>query len=102
MGNQIARIGSVIDGSEVRAKAAIVLSYDSRFGFQIQPNNPDFSYEQHIGDYFNALHTANIAVAIVSPEDDLEPYDLVIAPALYITEIETVKRFDAFVQREEP
>ena len=99
MGHQIARIGSLIAGSAVRARVAIVLSYDSRFGFQIQQNNPDFSYERHLADYFTALHEANIAVDIVSPDDDLGSYDLVVAPALYITEIETVKRFEAFVQQ---
>ena len=86
MGQQIARIGSAIAGSEVRAKTAIVLSYDSRFAFQVQQNNPDFSYERHIADYFAALHSANIAVDIVAPDDTLDGYDLVIVPALYITE----------------
>ncbi len=99
MGEQIAHIGGIIAGSEVRAKAAIVLSYDSRFAFQIQQNNPDFSYERHVGDYFAALHRANIAVDIISPEEDLAPYDLVIAPALYITEIEAVRRFETFTKR---
>jgi beta-galactosidase len=99
MGQQIARIGSLISGGEVRAKTAIVLSYDSRFGFQIQQNNPDFGYERHLGDYFSALHAANIVVDIVAPDDDLTAYELVIVPALYVTEIETVKCFEAFVKR---
>ena len=99
MGQEIARIGDLIAGSEVRAKTAIVLSYDSRFAFQIQQNNPDFSYERHFADYFAALHGANVPVDIVSTEDDLATYDLVIVPALYITKIEIVNRLEAFVER---
>jgi beta-galactosidase len=99
MGQEIARIGSVLEGSEVRARTAIVLSYDSRFAFQIQQNNPDFSYERHLLDYFTALHDANIPTDIVSVNDDLASYDLVIVPSLYITEDETVKQLQAFVER---
>lgn len=99
MGQDIARIGDLIAGSEVRARTAIVLSYDSRFAFQIQQNNPDFSYERHLTDYFSALHDANIPVDIISIDDDFAGYDLVIVPALYVTEDETVKRLETFVER---
>jgi beta-galactosidase len=99
MGQEIARIGGLIAGSDVRAEAAIMLSYDSRFAFQIQPNNPDFSYEQHFTDYFAALHRAGITADVVAPDDDLAAYHLVIVPALYITEMATVARLTAFVER---
>ncbi len=99
MGQDIARIGDLIAGSEVRARTAIMLSYDSRFAFQFQKNNPDFLYEQHLTDYFSALHSANIPVDIVSSQDDLTSCDFLIVPALYITESETVKHLEAFVER---
>lgn len=99
MGREIARIGSLIVGGTVRAETAIMLSYDTRFAFQIQPNNPDFSYDRHITDYYQALHKANIPVDVVAPDDDLTGYKLVIVPALYITEIETAQTLTAFVER---
>jgi beta-galactosidase len=99
MGLEIARIGSLIAGSEVRAEVAIMLSYDTRFAFQIQPNNPDFSYNRHIADYYQALHQANVPVDVVAPNDDLAGYKLVIVPSLYITEVETVRKLTAFVER---
>jgi beta-galactosidase len=99
MGEQMARIGGLIAGSEVRAEAAIMLSYDSRFAFQIQGNNPDFSYEQHLQDYFAAFHRENIPVEIVSPDANLSGYKLVIVPALYVTEPDTVTRLQDFAER---
>lgn len=99
MGQEIARIGSRIAGSEVRAEVAIMLSYDTRFAFQIQPNNPDFSYDRHITDYYRALHGANIPADVVAQDDDLSGYKLVIVPSLYVTEIETVQKLTAFVKR---
>jgi len=99
MGQEIARAGTLIAGSEVRAEVAIMLSYDSRFAFEIQPNNPDFSYERHLTDYYTALHQANIPVDVVAPDDVLNGYKLVIVPALYITEMETVQHLTTFVER---
>jgi beta-galactosidase len=99
MGEEIQRIGDFITESETRARVAIVVSYDSRFAFQIQQNNPDFSYEKHIGMYFTALHNANIPVDVVAPDDSFDSYDLVIVPALYVTEIETVQRLHTFVEQ---
>jgi beta-galactosidase len=99
MGEQIARAGDLIAGSEVRADVAIVLSYDSRFAFQIQGNNPDFSYEHHLLDYFAAFHRENIAVDIVPPDADLAGYKLVVVPALYVTEQDTVARLQSFAEQ---
>lgn len=98
MGEQVARWGALLAGTEVRAAAAIMLSYDSRFAFQVQPNSPDFSYGQHMLTYFAALHRQNIAVDIVAPDADLTGYKLVIVPALYITEDDTVARLRAFTE----
>jgi len=98
MGEEIRRIGDLIAGSDTRARVAIMLSYDSRFAFQIQQNNASFSYENHLSSYFSALHQANISVDIVAPDDVLDAYDLVIVPALYVTETNTVQRLQAFVE----
>lgn len=99
MGEQMARVGDLVAESEVRAEAAIMLSYDSRFAFQIQGNNPDFSYEQHLMDYYAAFHRENIAVDIVPPDANLSGYRLVIVPALYVAEPETVARLENFAER---
>lgn len=84
MGRELERIGPLIVGSEARPEAAMILSYDSRFAFQIQPNNPGFSYGEHFASYHRALIEQNIPVNIVSPLDDLSSYKLVIAPALHV------------------
>ncbi len=99
MGQDIARIGALIAQSVVRADTAILLSYDSRFAFQIQRNNPDFSYDRLLTAYFSALHQSNIPTDIIAPDHDLNRYRLVIVPALYITESDTVARLTAFVEQ---
>ncbi len=98
LGQELARIADAIVGAEVRADAAIVLSYDSRFAFQIQPNNPAFNFSRHVADYYAALHARNVPVDIVPPLADLSAYKLVIAPALYVLSAEEAANLRRFVE----
>ena len=98
LGETLGRIGAEIAGSEVAAQAAMVLSYDSRFAFQNQPNNSDFSYEGLFTDIYRALWKRNVGVDIVSPDSDLSGYAVVVAPALYVLEEDTADRLRAFVR----
>lgn len=99
MGEEIARCGEMLVEADSYAEVAIMLSYDSRFAFQIQGNNPDFNYDKHLMDYYAALHRVNIAADIISPDDELDNYKLVIVPALYVTEEHTVKRLENFAKK---
>lgn len=98
MGEQIARIQKNIAQAETHANVAILHSYDTRFAFQVQPNNWNFSYEGLTYAYYAALHDANIAIDIVSEKEDISTYKLVIVPALYITEEDIAQRLHAFVE----
>lgn len=84
MGAEVQRAGAAIFGSAVQAPVAMLLSYDSRFAFQIQQNNPQFSYPGHFEDIYAALHRRNVAIDVRPPEADLSGYKLVVAPALYV------------------
>jgi len=97
MGATIGRIGAEIEGSRFQARAAMLLSYDSRFAFQNQPNNPSFSYEALLATIYRALWKQNVGVDVVSPEVDLSDYDVVIAPALYVVEDDGAERLSAYV-----
>lgn len=98
MGLELQRIGAWITGAEVRAEVAIMLSYDTRFAFQIQQNNPQFLYPAHVGSYYGALHRLNIAADMVAPGADLTPYRLVIVPALYVVDNDTAVNLRRFVE----
>ena len=99
MGEELQRVGKRIYGGEVSADVALLLSYESRFAFQIQPNSPAFSYTQHFRDWYAALHNHNVPAAIISPDADLTPFRLVIVPALYITDERTAANLRAYVEQ---
>jgi beta-galactosidase len=84
MGAELQRAGEKIEGTQVTAPVAMLLSYDSRFAFQVQPNNPGYSYPEHFHSVYRAFHRRNIPVDVLSPTDDLSGYKLVLAPPLYV------------------
>jgi beta-galactosidase len=97
-GAEIKQIGQYAHGSSVRPSVAMILSYDSRFAFQIQANNPQFSYSAHFHQVYHALYERCVAVDVVAPTADLSPYKLVIAPALHLVSEAIVENLRRFVQ----
>jgi len=89
IGAELKQMGSTLAGAQSRPQVGMILSYDSRFAFQGQPNHSDFQYPELFRSYYAALHRRNLGVDIVSPTADLDRYGLVIAPALYVLDEET-------------
>lgn len=98
MGREIKESGGEIQGSEIRSSVAMLLSYDSRFAFQIQGNNPEFSYSRHFSHIYGALNRRHVSIDIVASRDDLSGYDLVIAPALHVVSEQTAQNLKRFVE----
>jgi beta-galactosidase len=98
MGAELVRAGEQIQGSMAASAVAMVLSYDARFAFQIQGNNPQFSYPVHFQQVYRAFHRQNVPVDVVAPTGDLSGYKLVVAPALHVVSeaaAENLRRFVA-------
>lgn len=98
MGAEITRAGETIAGAVLKPSVAIVLDYNSRFAFQVQPNNPGFGYVEHIQQIYRALYHRNVPVDVVSPSSDLSAYKLVFAPALHIVTPEIAARLAQYVE----
>ena len=98
MGTEIKEVGDQILGSQVESPVAMMLSYDSRFAFQIQPNNPRFSYPEHFHKIYRAFYQHNVSMDIVAPYTDLSSYRLVIVPALHLITHATAENLKRYVQ----
>jgi len=98
MGAELQQIGESIHGAQIKAPVAFLLSYDSRFAFQIQGNNPSFSYPEHFHDLYRVFHARQIPIDILSPTSELSSYPLVIAPALHIVKDEIAKNLETYVR----
>ena len=96
VGQELQKTGETILKSQVKPQVAIMQSYDTRFAFQVQPNNPRLSYEGHIQEIYRGFWDANIPVDIVSEKDELAGYKVVVVPALYILPEETATNLEKF------
>ncbi len=97
LGGELCLLAEKIAGSQVRARIAMLLSYDSRFAYQVQPNNPQFSYPAHFQQLYLAFYRQHVPIEIVSPQDDLSSYRLVVAPSLHLLDRPTANRLQDFV-----
>ena len=96
VGKELQQIAEVIAGSQVKPQVAIMQSYDTRFAFQVQPNNPRFGYEKHIQELYRGFYNNNVPLDIVSEKDSLTGYKVVIVPAMYILTEETAANLEKF------
>jgi beta-galactosidase len=97
MGEEIKRIGDQLQGRTFKPDVAMVLSYDSRFAFQLQTNHPEFDYPTHFHDIYRAFFERNVQVNVVAPTGDLSNYKIVIAPALHVLSEVAAKNLVKFV-----
>lgn len=86
LGDELARIGKWIMGSEIRAKVAIMFDWQSYWSLEgcVGPT-AGFSYPNEVHRFYRALWRRNVPVDMIestTPLDELKKYDLVIAPAL--------------------
>jgi len=98
MGAEIKTAGEQIHGSTVKPAVAMVLSYDSRFAFQIQANNPQFSYPAHFHHFYRALYRRHVPIDVVAPAGDLSAYKLVVVPALHVVSEAAAENLRRFVE----
>ena len=98
MGLELRRIGDTVQGSTIHAEVAMILSYDVRFAFQIQANNPGFHYPTHFSTIYEAFHRLNVPIDIIAPDADLSRYKLVLAPALYVLDEALAESLKAFTE----
>ena len=98
MGAELAQIGDRISGSLVKPAVAMLLSYDARFAFQIQANNPQFCYADHFRQFYRAFFQRHVAIDIVDPTGDLAGYQLVVAPALHVVSPAMAANLERYVR----
>jgi len=97
-GQELAALSAKISGARYLADTAMLLSYDDRFAFEIQPHNSQFNYLTQFGNYYAALSYLGVGVDVISPLEDLSHYQLVIAPTLHIVTPQIVRNLDQYVQ----
>lgn len=91
---------SEIAGSEVCAKAAIIYDTENRWAVEDSqgPRNDGLYYHENSMKIYTALKRQGIDVDIISEEQGLEQYSLVIAPMLYMFREKMEEKIKSYVK----
>lgn len=85
LGAELENLGAKTLGARCDAKAAIVFDWDNWWAVSYSAGPSVYlDYCKEVLHYYKALHNQNIPVDMISVEDDLSAYSLVIAPVLYM------------------
>jgi beta-galactosidase len=98
IGGELKRIGAQILGTSLDPTVAILVSFDTRFAFQIQQNNRSFEYSDHFRHVHHAIHRRQTPIDVISPTGDLASYRLVLAPALHVLTEAVAENLTRFVE----
>lgn len=85
LGQELKELGGLVLGSRVPARAAIVVDWDNWWALEYSAGpSCDLKYMDEVERYYTAFYALNIPVDLVSVEDSLEKYALVVTPVLYM------------------
>jgi beta-galactosidase len=98
IGKQIQAVSNLLAGSKLNPPVAMLNSYDSRWSIEFQRHQNEFDYVAHFNHYYRCLAMNNVAVDIISAEEMLDGYKLVIAPALNVLTDKRVMNLTNFVK----
>ncbi len=99
LGEELHKLGDKLLGARQTSKVAIMYDWDNRWAVEFS-SGPTIAldYVKEIHNYYDALYQQGIQVDIVSFEDDLSAYNVVLAPVMYMVKPGMAARIEAFVQ----
>ncbi|MDQ0059236.1 beta-galactosidase [Paenibacillus harenae] len=100
LGHELQQLGDTLLDSRNDAKAAIVFDWENRWAVELS-SGPSIAlkYVDEVHKYYDALFELNIQTDMISVEESLEKYELVIAPVMYMVKPGFAEKVEQFVAR---
>jgi beta-galactosidase len=100
LGHELVKLGDTLLDSRVEAKAAIVYDWENRWAVELSSGpSVALKYVDEVHKYYDALFSQNIATDMISVEESLDKYDLVIAPVMYMIKPGFAEKVEEFTRR---
>ena len=96
---ELAKLSPYLEGSVVKSQAALLIDYDNLWSNRSYMNRELFPYLDVIGKYYDGLRQWGVNVDFARPTDELDSYNLVIAPLLYIVDSQVAGNLRRFVEK---
>ncbi|GIP23896.1 beta-galactosidase [Paenibacillus sp. J22TS3] len=98
LGKELQGLADSILDSRSGARVAIVYDWENRWAIELSSGpTVALDYVKEVHKYYDALFKLNIAVDMIGVDADLSPYDLVIAPVLYMIKPGYAGRIEEYV-----
>lgn len=106
VGGEVSKLGEILSklpgvvGCRTEAKVAIIFDQQNRWALDNAegPRNLGMEYENTINEHYRPFWELGIGVNIIDADGDLSPYQLVIAPMLYMVREGFAERAESFVK----
>ncbi|MDD2972786.1 MAG: beta-galactosidase [Lachnospiraceae bacterium] len=98
IGFEMEKLSQKFGALQPKAKVAIIKSFDSEWSHSIHKHVEGFQYDELLLSYYRPFYDMGIAVDFVSPEDTLEGYSLVLAPAFLIVPEDSRNNLENYVK----
>ncbi|MBQ9927831.1 MAG: beta-galactosidase [Lachnospiraceae bacterium] len=87
-----------IDGTEIKSQVAILYSSDNEYAFKIQPQTRGMYYLEQMKLFHAAFSRYGINVDIIGQHEAFDGYKIIVAPQMYVTDEDVVKRLYEFTK----
>lgn len=99
LGGELEQIGTHTMGMRTKSDIALIMDWDNWWAMEYSAGpSVELKYLKEFGRYYEALRKMNYNVDIISPEDDLTAYRVVIAPVLYMVKGDCDEKIREFVK----
>ena len=102
LGAELKKLGSELLGTRTHADTAILLDYDNWWDFTLcsgPSKDPEYkNYMKEIMRYYKGFAAHNAQIDVISVDDDLSAYKIVIAPLLYMVKSGYAEKVEQFVE----
>lgn len=88
-----------IAGSEIVSEIAVLYDSDTDFALDIQPQTDGFHYLQQLKIWHDACISNAVNTDIISSEESIDSYSVVIAPAFFITKEHIAEKLRSFAEK---
>ena len=99
LGRELEALGTRTLGGRVPCQVALLFDWDNWWAVEYSSGpSVDLKYVDQVAAWYKALHALGSPVEVVSPDADLSPYKVVLAPVLYMVKPGVAERLTAFTQ----
>ncbi|GAB2572726.1 beta-galactosidase [Gracilibacillus alcaliphilus] len=98
IGEELEAVGKELLATNIKSKVALIFDWDNYWALEYTSGpNKDLTYVEQIHHIYQYFYKQNISVDLVSLDDDLSDYQLVLAPVLYMIKEGTAEKIEKFV-----